>query len=526
MDLKNQGVAIYLADNLILLKASQSYIDFLEEPYNHRENIIGKPTYKFAPNFFGNSWSEMASEVIRTGEPCKSEKKEFYGFSRGITYWDTLVMPISENGKVKFIIHTTIDITSQVRKDEKFEKQNELIKWQADLMDISREAIIAWNISGEIIYWNKGAERTYGYTNEEAIGRMCHDLLKTKSATEQMDFIARLIKQGECCGEIEQTRKDGTSVFLYTTKQLIKGKDNSFIVLETNRDVTDRKTQQDLILKLQKEKNAALKYAIEMKDEFLSMITHELKTPIAVINSVIQTMELLCRNELSGKSMGYLNKIKQNSNRQLKLVNNLLDIARVSKGFSTVHKRNVDIVSVTQLVTDSINVYAQQNKIDLSFLSTLKQKVIGLDVDKYERVLLNLLSNAIKFTPAGKSINVRLSLKNMNGRSMVCIQVKDRGIGIPGDMLDVIFEKFGQVDSSLTRQAEGTGIGLYLVKVLVDLMEGHISVESRVGKGSTFCVYLPARKEKEKSEILSPRDIADNRLIKAAEIEFSDIVRA
>ncbi len=279
----------------------------------------------------------------------------------------------------------------------------------------------------------------------------------------------------------------------------------------------------ELLIKSEKEKNEALQKAIEMKDEFLSLISHEFKTPLTVINSAIQAMELLCKDELSPRSKGFLRKIRQNSYRQLRLVNNLLDITRYNSGQMKIHKTNKDIIFLTKSITDSVQIYAEQKGLSLTFSSTIKRREIGIDEEKYERILLNLLSNAIKFTKKGNSITVHISQKIVDGRCMVCIAVKDSGIGIPKDKVNIIFERFGQVDNSLSRQAEGTGIGLSLVKMLVESQGGLITVHSKVGCGSSFIIMFPAKKTKVSTVEPTINEFTDNRLIQATAVEFSDI---
>jgi PAS domain S-box-containing protein len=298
----------------------------------------------------------------------------------------------------------------------------------------------------------------------------------------------------------------------------------------TSYDVTDRvqkentiRLQQEQLLKAEKEKNEALIIAIEMKDEFLSIISHEFKTPLTVINSAIQTMELICKDELSIKGKDFLKKIKQNAFRQLRLVNNLLDITRANAGQIKTHKSSVNIVSYTKSIVDSVNIYALQKELEIKYIATIKKKFMYLDEEKYERIILNLISNAIKFTPKGESITVRLSMKVIRKKSNICIEVIDTGVGIPKDKQSLIFERFGQVDSSLTRQAEGTGIGLSLVKKFVEAHGGEIKVESEVGRGSTFTILLPISKECKKTQLMQLPEPHDNRLIQSAEIEFSDI---
>ncbi|MDF2593381.1 MAG: sensor histidine kinase, partial [Clostridia bacterium] len=296
------------------------------------------------------------------------------------------------------------------------------------------------------------------------------------------------------------------------------------------RDITDQIENEDLIhqqreqlLKIEKEKNEALIRAIEMKDEFLSTISHEFKTPLTVINCAIQAMELICRDELSVRGKDFIHKIKQNTFRQLRLVNNLLDITRANAGQMKMHKSNVDIVFLTKSIVDSVNVYAQQKGLEIKFISAMEKKFMYLDEEKYERIILNLISNAIKFTPPGNIITLRLLQKIINRKSKICIEVIDTGVGIPKDKHKLIFERFGQVDNSLTRQAEGTGIGLSLVKKFVESHEGEIKVDSEIGGGSTFTIILPLAKECKKTELKKLPEPLDNRLVQSAAIEFSDI---
>lgn len=259
--------------------------------------------------------------------------------------------------------------------------------------------------------------------------------------------------------------------------------------------------------------------ALEMKDEFLSLISHEFRTPLNVISSAIQAMNCVCGSELTERSKKYLGMIRQNTFRQLRLVNNILDITRVNAGRIKISKKNVDIVFLTKAIMESVRTYASQKSINVTFISLLEEKIITADEEKYERILLNLLSNAIKFTPEGKSIVVTLNaIKNK-----VYIKVMDSGIGIPEDKLEIIFERFGQVDSSLSRQAEGTGIGLSLVKKFTEALGGSILVKSKEGKGTTFTIILPDQIVSEDQGEAEFADLLDNRLVQTTRVEFSDI---
>lgn len=256
---------------------------------------------------------------------------------------------------------------------------------------------------------------------------------------------------------------------------------------------------------------------IETKDRFIALISHEFKTPITIINAAIQAMNLICKDDITPKIAGYINKINRNSLRQLRLVDNLLDITRIKAGQIKISERNVDVVSHTKEIIDSVRIYALQKNIALSFCPAMDNLIILIDEQKYERILLNLISNAIKFTPSGKSIEIRLSADNQ----WLKLEVTDTGIGIPAEKQDLIFERFGQVDSSLSRQAEGTGIGLYLVKSFVEILGGNITLVSEEGVGSSFTIQLPLKTDLLPIEEENPtRDKVEH----ATSLEFSDIL--
>lgn len=292
-------------------------------------------------------------------------------------------------------------------------------------------------------------------------------------------------------------------------------------------DITDMvekeqkiKNQQELLYKSERKQREILEKALIMKDEFISLISHEFKTPLNVIYSAIQLIEYVHIKKLPERVQELIKSIKQNTFRQLRLVNNLLDITRLNSGRLKLHMKNMDIIFLTKMIIESVRLYVEQKNIRLSFKTNVESKVIAIDDEKYERIILNLLSNAVKFTSEGG--NIAVNIKEDKILNKLTISVIDTGIGIPEDKQEVIFERFGQVESSLSRQAEGTGIGLSLVKLLVDAFDGEINVKSQVGNGSTFEVILPL-KESMESEEKDLRLDADSRLVNAVNVEFSDI---
>jgi signal transduction histidine kinase len=260
----------------------------------------------------------------------------------------------------------------------------------------------------------------------------------------------------------------------------------------------------------------------KMKTEFFVNISHELRTPLNIILSTLQLINLyIDRGQIPFSKIEfprYIKVMKQNCYRLLRLVNNVIDISKVDSGYMEPVFLKQDIVAAVEDTTLSTADYIQSNSIELCFDTDIEEKFMCFDREKIERVLLNLLSNAVKFSRPGSTITVELFDK----KDAVCIVVKDTGIGIPKDTLQAIFERFVQADKSLSRSQEGSGIGLSLVKSLVEVHKGTIAVESEYGKGSTFTVTLPTtlpETKKHGSEELN----LPNTSVEKVHIEFSDI---
>ena len=413
--------------------------------------------------------------------------------------------------------------------------ENDLIKNQAELKEAQQIANMGswkWDLNSQEQIWSDEMYHIFGIDKNGITGRFgdviasvihpedLHVFIEANSITDiiakKTPFEYRIIGPNK---SIRYIRSKTGDVIFDNFKRPVYMAGVVFDITESV--VKDKEINQlrEATLQSEKEKNESLEKVIEMKDEFLSLMSHEFKTPINVINAAVQAMNSICGNELSDKAKEYITIIKQNIFRQIRLVNNILDITRINSGHINIHKENIDIVFLTKAITQSVYTYATQKGINLSFVSSIDSIVIGIDEEKYERIILNVLSNAIKFTPTGKSVIVNLQLI----KGSICIEVKDRGIGIPKDKLDIIFDKFGQVDSSLSRQAEGTGIGLSLAKRFVEALGGSITVKSAKGRGSTFTITLPSEKTNEDKVKRTQGDLLDNRLVQTSNIEFSDI---
>ncbi|WP_125153214.1 PAS domain-containing sensor histidine kinase [Clostridium rectalis] len=287
------------------------------------------------------------------------------------------------------------------------------------------------------------------------------------------------------------------------------------------RDITHQKINDELKVKAEKSEKLLeeVKENDKFKTEFFANVSHELRTPLNVMLSSIQLMKLYNDKGLiidNGANLDMKIKIlKQNCLRLLRLINNLIDITKIDSGFYKLYMENCNIVNVIEDITLSIAEFASSKEIELIFDTNVEEKIMCCDSEKIERIMLNLLSNAIKFTPRNGKICVAL----FDSGDEIKISIKDNGIGIPKNKQKFIFERFRQINSQSVRGCEGSGIGLSIVKALVDLHHGDISVDSEEGNGSEFIIKFPSYIDKNlefKNNYLQD----DNRNIIG--LEFSD----
>lgn len=376
---------------------------------------------------------------------------------------------------------------------------------------------------------NSAYEEYFGLSEMDIVGNRAHDLFDPEVADPclamDIDLLEHKIRQSR---EVSFISKEGNKKHFIFTKALLtdEGGAPSGIVC-VFVDTTEQKEHERLKQSIEEEKriiDEMQKYD-KLKTEFFSNISHELRTPLNVIFCAVQLMELnlnddenpICQTLVKKNVMS----IKQNSLRLLRLVNNLIDITKIDAQAFEINLHNNDLVLVVQEIVFSVSDYVTTKGLKLVFHSDIEEKIMAFDEDKIERIMLNLISNAIKFSPIGENIYV-----DIFGRgNHVCIKVKDMGIGIPTDHMQDIFLRFYQISPVNTRLREGSGIGLSIVKSLVEMHQGSITVESEYGKGTTFTIELPAT--------LLPEDAANkeefkdrHERIENIQLEFSDIYLA
>ncbi|MFZ5969581.1 MAG: PAS domain S-box protein [Bacillota bacterium] len=380
-----------------------------------------------------------------------------------------------------------------------------------------------------ILFANQAAAQQVGAESpEEIIGSMVGDWLIPHDdyIPEMKERINSFMREGKLpLGETKYVRKkDGETVFFETAARLFPSKNDELTWMLVSKDISERKRAEELKRNVE-EKTRLLQDALaydRLKTEFFANISHELKTPLNVILGCLQMMSYVYGRESAAASrkeaQKYESIMKQNCYRLIRLVNNLIDITKIDSGFMKMNMESHDIVNIVEEITLSVAAYMEAKGLQLVFDTDLEERVVACDPDKIERILLNLLSNAIKFTPAGGLVLVKL----MNEEDRVILTIKDTGIGIPEEKQELIFERFMQVDKSFTRNCEGSGIGLNLVKSLVEMHNGKLQLNSTPGEGSEFLIELPAVLVLEEQD--RNKGIYDiHGKIERIQIEFSDI---
>ncbi|MDS0526263.1 PAS domain-containing sensor histidine kinase [Clostridium sp. SHJSY1] len=383
--------------------------------------------------------------------------------------------------------------------------------------------IMLYYDDGRIVTVSKNWVNITGYTSED---------IETKDHLEKISKPFKGIfgdnsERKKHSGEVFIKTKDGSmKIWDCYLANIGKMKNEHKLLMIVAIDITQRKHMEELQKNVEEERKRLyeIKEYDRIKTEFFSNISHELRTPINVVFSALQLHELRLKNCKCENASTYMNKythiMKQNCYRLLRLTNNLIDITKIDSGYLDLNEVNVNIISTVEDITSSVAEYIENKGLLLIFDTDTEEKIIGCDPEKIERIILNLLSNAVKFTPKGGKIMVSIETSDES----VCIKVKDTGRGIPEAKVNSIFERFIQVDKSLARDHEGSGIGLSLVKCLVELHGGRISAKSKENYGTIFIIKLPCKLVQGKA--LEENEQCNNkseRYIEKINIEFSDI---
>ena len=383
---------------------------------------------------------------------------------------------VTINGKD--YLHSIInDITEQKRSEE-------IIKNQAELLNLAHDSIIVRDLDSKITYWNKGAEIRYGWTTGEVMGKVIHELLKTIFPIPMEAILNELLHNAFWEGELIHTTKDGSILTVASRWQLQTDTENMpYSIFEINNDITAQKRAEAAI----KMKNEELIRLNVEKDKFFSIISHDLRSPF---NGFLGLTEIMANDihQMTLDEIQNMSLLMQKSASNLyDLLGNLLEWSRLQRGLITIVPESLlllpGIVESLRLIQETAR--NKEIQIDVNVPSDL---MVHTDTNILDGIIRNLTNNAVKFTPRGGRIIV--SAKSVSEISIE-ISIRDNGIGMNQQMVDNLFRLDFNTGRKGTEGESSTGMGLIICKDLIGKMGGELQVQSEVGKGSEFKFTIP-----------------------------------
>jgi PAS domain S-box-containing protein len=397
---------------------------------------------------------------------------------------DDSAAPIrNEHGYVSGCVLIFRDVTAQRLRES--DKANQLItaRLLAAIVESSNDAIISKSLQGIIQTWNAAAERLFGFTADEAVGRHISLVIPPDRIAEEDEIIASL-KAGKRIEhfETERMRKDGRRITVSLTISPIKDDSGNVVgASKIVRDVSEQKQMMDDLQRLA----ADLSAADQRKNEFLATLAHELRNPLAPMSNML---EVLKRADNDGEILKRAHEtIERQLNQMIRLVDDLLDMNRITHDRLELRRSEVELESVIQQAVEVARPLIDAAHQELIVQLPKEPVYLNADRARLAQVFGNLLNNSCKYTKP----NGRIALNAKRVDDEVLVTVRDNGAGIPPDKLGSIFDMFMQVDRSSERSQGGLGIGLTLVKRLVEMHGGSIEARSEgEGLGSEFIVHL------------------------------------
>ena len=397
---------------------------------------------------------------------------------------DDSAAPIrDEQGRVSGCVLIFRDVTEQRRAQQERGQQLLTARFLASIIESSDDAIVSKSLDGTIQSWNAAAERLFGYTAEQAVGRHISLIIPPDRITEEDRIIASL-KAGQRIDhfETERMRSDGSRILVSLTISPIKDQDGRVVgASKIARDITDRKRAENELRELA----ASLSETDRRKNEFLAMLAHELRNPLAPISNAARALRMGGREEaLRAASEMLERQVKQMS----RLVDDLLDMSRITLGRIELRRERAELAPIIDHAVEAARPLYRSMNHELTVTMPAEPMLLDADPVRLAQVVGNLLNNACKFTDKGG--HVWLTVEREGDKAV--IRVRDNGIGIARENIPSLFEMFAQVDTSLERSRDGLGIGLTLVKTLTEMHGGSVHADSAgPGHGSEFTVRLP-----------------------------------
>ena len=390
------------------------------------------------------------------------------------------------DGQLDFILTNNKDVTHlKTKRDARF-----LEARYRDLLDSTPDAIVMVNVFGRIVLANGQAEHTFGWQRDELLGKPVESLLPERYRAlhvgHRSDFFSSPRTRSMGAGlELYGVRKNGEEFPVEISLSPLKTEEGT-LVMSAIRDISDRKRVE---LELQN-KNMELERANSAKDNFLAVMSHELRTPLNAIIGFTGTLLMELAGPLTAEQQKQLNTVQRSARHLLALINDLLDLAKISAGKISVDMMALDCRDIVMDVISTLQPMAEQKKLALVSALPSELPLVQADRRALQQIIMNLINNAIKFTETGQVRVSATSANDESGAVWVELSVQDTGIGILSEDQANLFSAFTRLNLNSNAEKEGTGLGLHLSQQLAQLQGGEIRCQSQPEEGSTFTLRL------------------------------------
>lgn len=370
--------------------------------------------------------------------------------------------------------------------------------WLAAIIDSSDDAIVSKTLEGFVTTWNQGAERLFGYSAQEMIGQSILKIIPPERQHEEPMILQRM-RCGERIDHFEtiRRRKDGSLIHVSVTISPVRDNTGQIVgISKIARDITLAKQLQSELTQARdiaeqaresaEKARGEAEAANAAKDHFLSVLSHELRTPLTPALGAISFVE---RDEsLSPAIREQISMVRRNVETQARLVDDLLDLTRIARGKMPLHFEAIDAHAVIRNVVTMFQKQIDEKALAVRVALRAEQHHVWADAGRFQQIVLNLMSNAVKFTPDEGSITWRSS----NEGDQLIMEISDTGIGIEPEIIGRLFNAFEQGEQSRTRRFGGLGLGLSIVKSLIEVHKGSVwATSAGKGKGAAFTLKLP-----------------------------------
>lgn len=480
-----QALALDNASDHVIITDTDGFILYVNEQaenmtgYSRKELIGQRPSLwggQMPKEFYEKMWHTIKfDKQIFSGEITNKRKN-------GETYQaDASITPVLDNNnEVRFFVGIEHDITTRKLAEKKIIEEKSRLE---SILENIGEGVVAIDSQRKVLLLNKIGEQLLGWKEVNLIGKVINDLPLVDAEGQPVPLEKRPTYVSVTTGKNVYTnnyyfvRKDRSTFPIGITIAPIILNDKVLGAIGVFRDIT-------------KEKEVD-----KAKTEFVSLASHQLRTPLSAIKWYTEMLIAGDAGKLSAEQEKYLGEIYHGNQRMVELVNALLNVSRIEIGTLLVEPEPTNITLLVQNVIDEQKAQIDEKKIEVSFIPEKDIPLMQADPKLLRMVVQNLLSNAVKYTPEAGKIEISLSL---NDKQEVTLKVADTGYGIPNNQQDKIFTKLFRADNAREKDTEGTGLGLYIVKSIVDNSGGQIRFESQENKGTTFYVTLPTTGMKKK----------------------------